>query len=310
VTVAQSDGVERAVAIKAALAKAAREQGFDVLGVTGPDSIPLAPQRLAEFLAEGAHGEMGWLEANATGRSAPAVFWPPVRSVIMLGLNYGRDNDPLATLQQRERGTISVYAQSTDYHDIMKPRLKALAAWLIAAAGGEAKVFVDTAAVMEKPRGPAGRASTPTLSRVSLVPGCSSAPSSRRSICPATNRPKIAAEAVERVWIFVRRGHSQRLIDWMRADASPISRLSTKDRYRGRCALPWGIASMAATTVLQCAPGTNSLVQPVTASSRSARSCTRQVSPICLIWTMLRFEICSQRHRSNGPEGAVFCVMC
>ncbi len=138
-------------AIKAALARTAREQGFDVIGVTRPDSIPLAPQRLAEFLAEGAQGDMDWLKANAARRGAPAALWPQVRSVIMLGLNYARHDDPLAILQRRNRGAISIYAQSADYHDIIKPRLKIVAKWLTAQAGGEAKVFVDTAAVMEKP---------------------------------------------------------------------------------------------------------------------------------------------------------------
>src|ERR1700753_1477550 len=69
----------------------------------------------------------------------------------MLGVNYGPDADPLEILKQRTRGAISVYAQGDDYHDLIKSRLKALARWLIDTAGGDVKVFVDTAAVMEKP---------------------------------------------------------------------------------------------------------------------------------------------------------------
>jgi epoxyqueuosine reductase len=91
------------------------------------------------------------MEATAARRGAPAALWPDVRSIIMLGLNYGPDHDPLAILQQRERAAISVYAKGDDYHDLIKKRLKELARWLIAAAGGDVKVFVDTAAVMEKP---------------------------------------------------------------------------------------------------------------------------------------------------------------
>jgi len=94
---------------------------------------------------------MEWLQRTASRRAAPRALWPQVRSIIMLGLNYAREGDALAILQQRDRGAISVYAQSTDYHDIIKPRLKSLARWLLAQAGGDAKVFVDTAAVMEKP---------------------------------------------------------------------------------------------------------------------------------------------------------------
>jgi epoxyqueuosine reductase len=69
----------------------------------------------------------------------------------MFGVNYGPDESPLAILQQRTRGAISVYAQGDDYHDVIKKRLKALGRWLAAASGCEVKVFVDTAAVMEKP---------------------------------------------------------------------------------------------------------------------------------------------------------------
>jgi epoxyqueuosine reductase len=138
-------------ALKTALTAAARHHGFDTVGITRPDSIPLAPERLQQFLAEGAHGDMEWMATTAARRGDPRVLWSQARSVIILGLNYGPDADPLAILNKRDRGAISVYAQADDYHDIIKPRLKALARWLIARGGGDVKVFVDTAAVMEKP---------------------------------------------------------------------------------------------------------------------------------------------------------------
>jgi len=139
--------------LKAALAEAARAQGFDVVGVARPDSIPQAWDRLRQFLADGAHGDMEWMEATAAWRSDPRVLWPDVHTVIMLGMNYGPDHDPLAILRQPERGAISVYAQGSDYHDIIKPRLKAVARWLVAQGNApvNVKVFVDAAAVMEKP---------------------------------------------------------------------------------------------------------------------------------------------------------------
>ncbi|MEA2899175.1 MAG: epoxyqueuosine reductase, partial [Bradyrhizobium sp.] len=84
-------------------------------------------------------------------RADPRVLWPEVRSIILFGVNYGPDENPLAILQQGSRGAISVYAQGDDYHDLIKKRLKTLARWLVATSGGEVKVFVDTAAVMEKP---------------------------------------------------------------------------------------------------------------------------------------------------------------
>jgi epoxyqueuosine reductase len=94
---------------------------------------------------------MAWMETTAERRGDPRALWPQVRSVIMLGLNYGPDHDPLEILPHRDRGAISVYARGEDYHEIVKPRLKHIARWLIAEAGGDVKVFVDTAAVMEKP---------------------------------------------------------------------------------------------------------------------------------------------------------------
>jgi epoxyqueuosine reductase len=94
---------------------------------------------------------MQWMQTSAARRGDPRAQWAEVRSVIMLGVNYGNDDDPLAILQRHDRAAISVYARGDDYHDVIKPRLKALAAWLRTQVGGEAKVFVDTAAVMEKP---------------------------------------------------------------------------------------------------------------------------------------------------------------
>jgi epoxyqueuosine reductase len=121
------------------------------MGIVRPDAIPSAPQQLQRFLAEGAHGDMAWLASGPDRRSDPRRMWAQVRSIIMLGLNYGPDDDPLALLTQRDRGIISVYARGDDYHEVVKAKLKNLARWLIATAGGDVKVFVDTAAVMEKP---------------------------------------------------------------------------------------------------------------------------------------------------------------
>ena len=138
-------------AIKTALAATARAEGFDAFGVTKPDAIPQAAARLRGFLAGGAHGDMDWMERNADRRSDPRLIWPDGRSIVMFGVNYGPEENPLAVLQQRMRGAISVYACGDDYHDVIKPRLKRLGRWLIENAGGEIKVFVDTAPVMEKP---------------------------------------------------------------------------------------------------------------------------------------------------------------
>jgi epoxyqueuosine reductase len=129
----------------------ARTLGFDCIGVTDPDAIAPAGKYFREFLEAGSHGDMDWLAAQPERRTDPRVLWPGARSIIMLGVNYGPDENPLEILKKRDCGAISAYAQGDDYHDLIKKRLKALARWLVAATGDEVKVFVDTAAVMEKP---------------------------------------------------------------------------------------------------------------------------------------------------------------
>jgi epoxyqueuosine reductase len=137
--------------IKAALIERAHARGFDVVGVTKPDAAPEAKARLERFLADGAHGDMVWMATTAERRASPSALWPEVRSVVMLGMNYGPDEDPLAILERCDRAAISVYAKGDDYHELIKSRLKDVARWLTGKAGGDVKVFVDTAAVMEKP---------------------------------------------------------------------------------------------------------------------------------------------------------------
>ncbi|WP_249125313.1 tRNA epoxyqueuosine(34) reductase QueG [Bradyrhizobium manausense] len=139
------------VELRAALAREARALGFDCIGVTVSGTIEKAGAHFLEFIASGGHGDMDWLASQPERRVDPRGLWADVRSVIMLGVNYGPDSDPLAILKQRTRAAISVYAQGDDYHDVIKKRLKALARWLVATAPSEVKVFVDTAAVMEKP---------------------------------------------------------------------------------------------------------------------------------------------------------------
>lgn len=138
-------------ALKSRLRARARVEGFANMGVTRPDAVPQLPERLAAFLNAGHHGQMGWMAARAQWRADPGALWPEARSIVMLAEVYTPDHDPLKVLAQRDRGAISVYAQNRDYHDLVKKRLKRLGRWLLAEAGGDIKVFVDTAPVMEKP---------------------------------------------------------------------------------------------------------------------------------------------------------------
>ncbi|HVF93830.1 MAG TPA: tRNA epoxyqueuosine(34) reductase QueG [Sphingomonas sp.] len=131
-------------------AKAA-ELGFAAVGIARADAAPRAAERLHQWIAEGRHGDMIWMEERAHQREAPASLWPEVRSVIALGMSYAPKADPLRLAGEGEVGRISVYAQGSDYHDVVKRQLKALGRWLAGDAGCDLKVFVDTAPVMEKP---------------------------------------------------------------------------------------------------------------------------------------------------------------
>jgi epoxyqueuosine reductase len=129
----------------------AKGLGFDAFGITSADARPDLKHKLDIALAEGWHGAMEWMAETAERRSSPVALWDDVRSVVMLGVNYGPDRDPLEVLGQKDRASISVYARNRDYHEVMKGKLKELAGLLSRRTGAEVKVFVDTAPVMEKP---------------------------------------------------------------------------------------------------------------------------------------------------------------
>ncbi len=142
-------------ALKARLVRQSEAEGFSKLRICAPDAVPEAAARLRAFLAEGRQGQMGWMAEREGWRGNPGALWPEARSVIMLAEVYTPESDPMAGLSERDRGVVSVYAQGKDYHDLVKRRLKRLGRWLLDQAGGEIKVFVDTAPVMEKPLGQA-----------------------------------------------------------------------------------------------------------------------------------------------------------
>ncbi|HTJ58776.1 MAG TPA: tRNA epoxyqueuosine(34) reductase QueG [Devosiaceae bacterium] len=125
--------------------------GFDAFGIASADARPDLPEKLRQALAAGWHGDMAWMKETAERRGSPQSLWAEARSVIMLGINYGPDADPLAALEQKSIGNISVYARNRDYHELIKGRLKELAGLLARRTGAEVKVFVDTAPLMEKP---------------------------------------------------------------------------------------------------------------------------------------------------------------
>jgi epoxyqueuosine reductase len=134
--------------VREAIRTEALARGFDAVGFAEARLADSARADLAEFLARGYHGEMGWLAAHAERRGDPRTLWREARTVVVLGLNYGGAEDGEPTSGS---GIVSVYARGRDYHDTVKKRLKALARWIAERWPGELKVFVDTAPVMEKP---------------------------------------------------------------------------------------------------------------------------------------------------------------
>jgi epoxyqueuosine reductase len=137
--------------LKDRIVEEAKARGFDAVRFASADAVPGASEALETFIAEGRQGDMAWLADTVERRKAPRALWPQAESVILLGLNYARGGDPLAILEDRARGAISIYAQGADYHDVLKAKLKPLAARVRELTQGEVKIFVDTAPVMEKP---------------------------------------------------------------------------------------------------------------------------------------------------------------
>lgn len=129
----------------------ARDLSIDAIGIAPPTLDPIERRRFGAFLDAGYHGDMTWLAEREAGRTSPQVLWPATRAIVMCAMNYGPASDPLADLDDRRRAVTSVYARGRDYHDVFKARLKQLARAMIDRLGGEVKVFVDTAPVMEKP---------------------------------------------------------------------------------------------------------------------------------------------------------------
>jgi epoxyqueuosine reductase len=135
-----------------ALAKSlAAEYGFDICRITTPDRIANAGDDLSTFIENGFHGTMEWLPETQARRANPLTLWPEVRSIVMLGMNYGPESDPRENLSRETIGNISVYARNRDYHDVVKGKLKEIGTRFAAKAQADIKVFVDTAPVMEKP---------------------------------------------------------------------------------------------------------------------------------------------------------------
>jgi epoxyqueuosine reductase len=125
--------------------------GFSDIKITSTDPIPHLKKDLAEFIKQKKHQDMIWMAETYHRRIAPKHLWPEAKSLIMVAVNYGQKSSPLYLLDKKDRGYISLYARGSDYHKILKKRLRILGEWLVQNFGGSAKMFVDTAPLMEKP---------------------------------------------------------------------------------------------------------------------------------------------------------------
>lgn len=138
-------------AIKNYITAQAKLIGFDAVGFSPAELPPEIAENLAGYIDSGSHGEMNWIAEKASWRSSPKTMWAEAKSVIMLGHNYAPSENPLNKLERKTIGNISCYALNDDYHDVIKKKLKQLAGLIATKYTCEVKVFVDTAAVMEKP---------------------------------------------------------------------------------------------------------------------------------------------------------------
>ena len=137
--------------MKDAIRAEALALGFDDVSFATAEGLPGWKDDLSQWLRQGRHGGMSWMEERIPHRASPKGLWPDAKSVVVLALSYAPGLDPGAVLDRPDRGAISVYAQGRDYHDVVKSKLKALARWMVKETAADVKVFVDTAPVMEKP---------------------------------------------------------------------------------------------------------------------------------------------------------------
>src|SRR6266581_2155865 len=97
-------GNDEGTEIREAIRSEALALGFDAVGFAAAHLAARARADLGEFLARGYHGDMGWLADTAARRGDPQTLWPEAKTVVVLGLNYGGDDDPLAATTKPERG--------------------------------------------------------------------------------------------------------------------------------------------------------------------------------------------------------------
>ncbi|SFH79393.1 tRNA epoxyqueuosine(34) reductase QueG [Planctomicrobium piriforme] len=132
--------------LSALLKERGRELGFSLIGIT-PAARPETLDQFRDWLQQGFHGEMGYMARREEAYADPSGVMVGVKSVIVAAMNYGpgRATPPGS-------GRIAAYAQgAADYHDVLRERLKELAAVLHEARPGtKTRIAVDTAPLLER----------------------------------------------------------------------------------------------------------------------------------------------------------------
>ncbi len=125
----------------------ALELGFVSVGISKAEELSEEAPRLERWLKEGMHGEMKYMEGHFEKRLDPRKLVPGTKSVVSLLFNY---HNPKANTRDREI-KISQYAIGTDYHFVLKRKLKELLKMMKEEWGDlEGRVFVDSAPVLER----------------------------------------------------------------------------------------------------------------------------------------------------------------
>lgn len=135
---------------KKAISDKAKEIGFDVIKFTKPEINNLDKKHLKKFLEKNHHGQMKWLERHYEKKINPKKVWNEVKTIVILGTNYGSKNNPLEYNLNKDLGNISIYARNIDYHVVIKKKLLILKKWLVKKFGINSKIFIDTSPIFEK----------------------------------------------------------------------------------------------------------------------------------------------------------------
>ncbi|MFQ5459754.1 MAG: tRNA epoxyqueuosine(34) reductase QueG [Anaerolineae bacterium] len=132
----------------------ARALGFGLVGVTSPVPSPRGAAAYLSWLADGLAGEMVWMGRPDRVRRTrdPRRSLPAARSLIVVGCGYYSGAIPPDLRADPSRGIIASYAWGRDYHDVMLPRLHALAAWIDDQCGRPvaSRAYVDTGPLLER----------------------------------------------------------------------------------------------------------------------------------------------------------------